>query len=184
MLVLTKAVVTPGVIKFTRLYVDSEGLTHIQDCTVQNMEKKPLPGGKSNQYVRNITSDIQPSSIILTQQIGNNPWHQCPTSQFVVTIDGTWFINSRYLSTQNLSKRALFIHSPNTATSGDYVEMSHGHVLYQDDYKGLVLPNGVRPVHFSGVVGDEPCNQMVISTASKKVSIDDKSCDWTQNFGV
>ena len=61
--------------------------------------------------------------------------------------------------------------------------MSHGHVLYQDDYAGLILPNGVRPVHFSGVVGDEPCNQMVISTASKKVSIDDKSCDWAHNFG-
>ena len=66
-----------------------------------------------------------------------------------------------------------------TATSGDYIEMSQGHVLYQDDYKGLIMPNGVRPVHYSGVVGAEPCNQMVISTGLKHASIDDKSCDWT-----
>lgn len=78
--------------------------------------------------------------------------------------------------------RNLYTHSFHAATAGDYVEMSHGHVLYQDDYQGLVLPNGVRPVHYSGVVGNESCNQMVISTATKQVSIDDTSCDWIQNF--
>jgi len=154
-------VVEPGVIKFTRLYVTKEGLTALQHCTVQRLVKKPLPGGETAQYVRNITSDIQPSGIVITQQVGDNPWHQCPTSQFVVTIDGTWFVNT---------------------TNGDYVEMSRGHVLYQDDYKGLIMPNGVQPVHYSGVVGSEPCNQMVISTASHLVSVDDTSCDWTRNF--
>ena len=88
--------VQPGVIKFTRLYVANDGLTHLQDCSVQNLIKKNLPGGKTAQYVRNITSDIAPTGIIMTQQIGDNPWHQCPTSQFVVTLDGTWYINSTF----------------------------------------------------------------------------------------
>ena len=75
------------------------------------MEKKPLPGGKSAQYVRNITGQIEPSGIIFTQQVGSNPWHQCPTSQFVVTLAGAWYINSKWNLFLVISFRhEIFIH--------------------------------------------------------------------------
>ena len=146
--------VAEGVVKFTRLYTDSLGDTRLLDCTVQAMERKKLPGGESPQYVRDLGNIT--SGLMLTQMQGDNPWHQCPTSQFVVVLEGSWFINT---------------------TAGDYIEMGPGHVLYQDDYKGLVV-NGVSPVHFSGSLHDAPCNQMIVSTASREAVPNDFSCDW------
>ncbi|GMI11326.1 hypothetical protein TrLO_g7761 [Triparma laevis f. longispina] len=158
-LTLVTGVVEEGIVKFTRLYTDSNGDTHLKDCTVQAMEKKLLPGGESPQYVRDL-GDIA-TGVTLTQMSGDNPWHQCPTSQFVIVLDGAWFVN---------------------ATSGDYIEMGPGHVLYQDDYKGLEVNGGFLPMHYSGSVGEEPCNQMIISAAGRDAVVDDISCNWVSQF--
>ena len=152
----------PGVIRFTRLWISHDGLTHLQDCTVQQMTKKPLPGGKTAQYVRSLEGIVDPSQLIFTQMAAGskNPWHQCPTSQFVIPLSGSWFVNS---------------------SSGDYAEFGPGDVLFQDDYVGLSI-NGTSPVHFSGAVGAGPCNQLVISATSRKATVDDRSCDWARQF--
>eukprot|EP00971_Amphidinium_carterae_P063660 1259718-Amphidinium_carterae.1 len=64
---------------------------------------------------------------------GDNPWHPCPSPQFVVTLAGAWYINT---------------------TDGDYIEFNAGDLLYQDDSKGLIV-SGVEPVHYSGIVGNK-----------------------------
>mmetsp|Transcript_8409 Transcript_8409/g.16868 ORF Transcript_8409/g.16868 Transcript_8409/m.16868 type:complete len:175 (-) Transcript_8409:66-590(-) len=151
-----------GVVRFTRLYSSSDGETHLQDCTIQDMEKKMLPGGKFPQFVRDL-GDLS-SGLVFTQMMGENPWHQCPTSQFVVVLEGSWSVNVTS-SVEGESK---------------YVEMGPGHVLYQDDYKGVTI-NGVEPVHYSQSVGEAPCNQIIISTAREYV-LDDLSCDWVDAF--
>merc|ERR1712054_117545 len=83
-----------------------------QDCTIQNMTKLPLPGGETAQYVRDLNGTVQPTQLIFTQMApdSTNPWHQCPTTQFVVALAGSWYVNT---------------------TDGDSVVMGPGHVLYQ-----------------------------------------------------
>ena len=119
------------------------------------MTVKPLPGGNTAQYVRDLAGTVPPSDLVFTQQTGNNPWHQCPTSQFVITLAGQWFVNT---------------------TDGDSVIMGPGDVLYQDDFKGRVV-GGTQPNHFSGSVNG-PCNQLVISTSSMAPTVGDPGCDW------
>ena len=74
------------VIRFTRLWVSSDGHTHLQDCTMAQVSKKPLPGGKAAQYVRDLSGVVDPTKLTFTQMAAGseNPWHQCPTAQFVV----------------------------------------------------------------------------------------------------
>ena len=148
-----------GIIKFTRLYTNLTGFTKLQDCTIQSMERKILPGGENPQYVRDLGGNFS-TGLIITQMSGDNPWHQCPTSQFVVVLEGSWFVNT---------------------TDSGYVEMGPGSVLYQDDYKGLEV-NGVKPMHYSGSLNDKPCNQIIISAANREALIDDMSCDWVDQF--
>ena len=147
-----------GIVKFTRLYTSSTGETKLQDCTVQAMEKKLLPGGETPQFVRDLGNFS--TGVILTQMSGDNPWHQCPTSQFVVVLEGSWFVNT---------------------TDNGYIEMGPGSILYQDDYKGLEV-NGVKPMHYSGSLNDKPCNQIIISAANQETMIGDTSCDWVDQF--
>merc|ERR1712139_229696 len=98
-----------------------------------------------------------------TQQTGANPWHACPTPQFVTTLAGSWFINS---------------------TDGGYVEFGPGDVLYQDDCKCLSVA-GKTPVHYSGALGG-PCNQLVMSVDTAPIVYngdeEDDMCDWVKAF--
>jgi len=118
----------PGVLQFTRLWISSDGHTHLQDCNVRNMTKQPLPGGKVSQFVRDLDGVVDPSKLVFTQfpEGAVNPWHQCPMSQFVIPMSGTWRVNT---------------------TDGDFRDMGPGHILYQDDYVGFKV-SGVAPVHF------------------------------------
>ena len=125
---------------------------------MQGMTRKPLPGGKSAQYVKDLGDTLPPTDIIFTQQTSENPWHQCPTTQFVVTLAGAWYVNT---------------------TDGGYVEMRKGDVLFQDDYKGLVV-GGTTPNHYSGSIGGA-CNQMVVSLAKTAAAIQPKDkCEWVK----
>eukprot|EP00931_Biecheleriopsis_adriatica_P114961 TRINITY_DN90825_c0_g1_i1.p1 TRINITY_DN90825_c0_g1~~TRINITY_DN90825_c0_g1_i1.p1 ORF type:complete len:176 (-),score=17.75 TRINITY_DN90825_c0_g1_i1:348-875(-) len=147
----------PGVLRFTRLWVSSDGHTHLQDCTMKQTEKKLLRGGKSAQYVRDLSGVLDPTNLTFTQMAADteNPWHQCPTAQFVVTLSGSWRVNT---------------------TDGSSIEMGAGHVLFQDNYQGLQV-NGTQPQHFSAAVGGA-CNQLIVSAATRKVVLDDQSCDF------
>ena len=97
-----------GMIRFTRLWVDNDGHTHLADCTVQGLKKSGSFG--TPQYVRDMLKVLPPQDLIFTQQTGDNPWHQCPSPQLVVTLAGSWYIRT---------------------TDGGYVEMHAGDVLYQ-----------------------------------------------------
>mmetsp|Transcript_46751 Transcript_46751/g.109051 ORF Transcript_46751/g.109051 Transcript_46751/m.109051 type:complete len:197 (+) Transcript_46751:32-622(+) len=141
-----------GVINFTRLWVDEAGRTRLKRCQLPGLEKKGSFG--TTQYVRDLVGSVAPADLVFTQQLGDNPWHPCPSPQFVVTLAGAWYINT---------------------TDGDYIEFNAGDLLYQDDSKGLIV-SGVEPVHYSGTIGG-PCNQLVISVSRSPAPGSD-SCDW------
>ena len=126
------------------------------------MEQKKLPGGGTPQYIKDL-GDMS-SGLIFTQMFGQNPWHQCPTSQFVIVLEGRWSVNV----------------TSSVLGEFTYVEMGPGHVLYQDDYNGFEI-NDVEPMHFSQSLDGLPCNQLIVSVDRKYV-LDDTSCDWVDQF--
>jgi hypothetical protein len=48
------------------------------------------------QYVRafSASDDFALTGLVVTQQVGENPWHYCPSPQFVVTLEGSWYIRT------------------------------------------------------------------------------------------
>lgn len=86
--------------------------------------------------MKDLNGLITPSNIILTQMVGENPWHKSPLTQFVTVLDGAWYVNT---------------------TDGDSIVMERGHVLFQEDSEA----NPVGAEHYSGSAFEHPCNQMV-----------------------
>merc|ERR1711907_370570 len=50
-----------GQIKFYRLWISGDGHTHLENCTVQNLTKHLLPGGKTPQYNRDLGASVPPT---------------------------------------------------------------------------------------------------------------------------
>ena len=93
------------------------------------------------------SDDFQLTGLVVTQQVGENPWHFCPSPQFVVTLEGSWYIRT---------------------SDGKTTTFRPGDVLYQDnssDHPSAKLgasgqaPSGAQ--HWSGANGG-PCNQLVL----------------------
>jgi len=40
------------------------------------------------------SDDFALTGLVVTQQVGENPWHFCPSPQFVVTLEGSWYIRT------------------------------------------------------------------------------------------
>ena len=40
------------------------------------------------------SDDFALTGLVVTQQVGENPWHFCPSPQFVVTLKGSWYIRT------------------------------------------------------------------------------------------
>lgn len=80
-------------------------------------------------------------------------WHSSPSVQFVVTLQGAWFVNT---------------------TDGGYVEMREGDVLFQDDFLG----NAHGGKHYSGTLNNQPCNQLVVAVELERELPSDDLCDF------
>uniref|UniRef100_A0A0G4FY88 Cupin 2 conserved barrel domain-containing protein n=1 Tax=Chromera velia CCMP2878 TaxID=1169474 RepID=A0A0G4FY88_9ALVE len=130
---------------FTHLWISEDGKSHLKDCTVEGLEKK---GAK---YQRDVSSLLEVKNFILTQMIGETPWHPSPKVQMVIPLEGRWYVNT---------------------TDGDHREMGPGHLFFQQDNAG----NIVDAKHWSGTVGG-PCN-MVVLQFDVPSKVGDDSCDW------
>merc|ERR1719204_1899047 len=85
---------TKGVIGYYQLWVDEEGITHIDEQQFRNLTEKGF-SSTALQFVRSFTDrDFSLSGLVVTQQTGENPWHHCPSPQFVVTLEGSWYIRT------------------------------------------------------------------------------------------
>ncbi|MCO5594299.1 hypothetical protein L7F22_048328 [Adiantum nelumboides] len=128
----------PENFKYTQLWSDAEGETHIAECKMQGFREEAYSA--LLQFVRddfggNATKMVFTElSVNLTQ-----PLHNTPSTQFVITLSGSWYIKT---------------------TDGSYREFLPGEVLFQDNTKDS--PAAKSPQHYSGAVGDVPCQQFVI----------------------
>ena len=134
-----------GEILYHHLYVGADGTTRMaRDVAFGGLEKRGSFGAP--QYVRLLGNQttLPVTSTIVTQMVGDNPWHYCPAPQFVVTLAGEWYI---------------------TTGDGQTTTFRPGDILYQDNVPSHPLAKaGTRAAqHYSGVVeGSGACNQLVI----------------------
>mmetsp|Transcript_19205 Transcript_19205/g.49966 ORF Transcript_19205/g.49966 Transcript_19205/m.49966 type:complete len:189 (+) Transcript_19205:205-771(+) len=149
---LSTAPAAKGAIRYRQLWVSADGITHIDEHECGKLETKDFTstgGDAALQYVRafSASDDFALTGLVVTQQVGENPWHYCPSPQFVVTLEGSWYIRT---------------------SDGKTTTFKPGDVLYQDNSSDHPLaklgasgqaPSGAQ--HWSGVNGG-PCNQLVL----------------------
>ncbi|BDA48122.1 hypothetical protein COCOBI_11-3800 [Coccomyxa sp. Obi] len=126
---------------YVHLWVSADGETHITEAKMSGFELKKY--AQDPQYVKEGPS---PSKTVFTQLNAGlkQDFHPCPQVQFVVTLSGKWYVK---------------------ASDGSVKIMGPGDVLFQDDVKDS--PAKKTPGHWSGVVGDWPCQQMIIQVTRK-----------------
>ena len=88
-----------GAIRYRQLWVSADGVTHIDEHQCGKLETKDFTstgGDAALQYVRAFSDsdDFSLTGLVVTQQVGENPWHFCPSPQFVVTLEGSWYIRT------------------------------------------------------------------------------------------
>jgi len=132
-----------GTIDYVHLWVSEDGETHLADCKMKAHAVK-TPSGESERYVGSLTdtvSGLGATNVSFTQQSGPEAWHHSPQAQFVVTLAGTWFVNT---------------------TDGDQRYLHPGSWLFQDNSERhpAAMLGTRRAMHYSEAVG--PCNQMVV----------------------
>ena len=77
-----------GAIRYRQLWVGADGVTHIDEQQCGKLETKDFTstgGDAALQYVRAFSNsdDFALTGLVVTQQVGENPWHFCPSPQFV-----------------------------------------------------------------------------------------------------
>ena len=77
-----------GAIRYRQLWVGADGVTHIDEHECGKLETKDFTstgGDAALQYVRAFSDsdDFALTGLVVTQQVGENPWHFCPSPQFV-----------------------------------------------------------------------------------------------------
>ena len=106
-----------GAIRYRQLWVSADGITHIDEAECGKLETKDFTstgGDAALQYVRAFSNsdDFALTGLVVTQQVGENPWHFCPSPQFVITLEGSWYIRT---------------------SDGKTTTFKPGDVLYQDN---------------------------------------------------
>ena len=114
---LSTAPAAKGAIRYRQLWVGADGVTHIDEQQCGKLETKDFTstgGDAALQYVRAFSDsdDFALTGLVVTQQVGENPWHFCPSPQFVVTLEGSWYIRT---------------------SDGKTTTFKPGDVLYQDN---------------------------------------------------
>ena len=85
---LSAAPAAKGAIRYRQLWVSADGVTHIDAHECGKLETKDFTstgGDAALQYVRAFSNsdDFELTGLVVTQQVGENPWHFCPSPQFV-----------------------------------------------------------------------------------------------------
>ena len=85
---LSTAPAAKGAIRYRQLWVGADGVTHIDEHECGKLETKDFTstgGDAALQYVRafSASDDFALTGLVVTQQVGENPWHYCPSPQFV-----------------------------------------------------------------------------------------------------
>ncbi|KAK9868697.1 hypothetical protein WJX84_001433 [Apatococcus fuscideae] len=130
---------------YTHLWVSKDGETHIKEATMKGFDLKKFAA--EPQFVK---QGFKVKNLVFTEMAPGlkNDFHPCPSVQFVVCVGGSWYIKT---------------------TDGTTKTMKAGDILFQDNIEDS--PADKPPSHFSGVEGDQPCQQVVIQV-DRKAEVD------------
>ncbi|CAM6087454.1 unnamed protein product [Calypogeia fissa] len=128
----------PGNFRYIQLWVSADGESHITECKMSGFRTEIY--SSMPQFVRDEFGG-QPEKVVFTElSVGlEQPLHTAPQVQFVVTLSGSWYIKT---------------------TDGEKYVFKPGEVLFQDNTK--TTPAQKLGQHYSGAVGDVPCQQMIV----------------------
>ena len=113
------------------------------------------------------SDDFALTGLVVTQQVGENPWHFCPSPQFVVTLEGSWYIRTSDGKTTTFRPGDV-LYQDNSAEHPlvrrgvwwDVIDATHRSVATQAKLGASgQAPSGAQ--HWSGAEGG-PCNQLVL----------------------
>ena len=90
------------------------------------------------------SDDFELTGLVVTQQVGENPWHFCPSPQFVVTLEGSWYIRT---------------------SDGETTTFRPGDVLYQDN--SAEHPLARRGVWWDAIDATQPVPRRAGQTRSE-----------------
>lgn len=135
----------PQDFRYYQLYASEDGKTHFKLCHMKGFESKSYAPRTIPQFTKTDFGG-EPTKLVFTElPVGQvQELHPCPEVQFVATLSGSWYIKT---------------------SDGTYHEFHAGDVLFQDDTESSPAAN--IPEHFSGVVGDKPCQQMIVQMSRK-----------------
>ena len=146
---LSTAPAAKGAIRYRQLWVSADGVTHIDEHQCGKLETKDFTstgGDAALQYVRAFSDsdDFSLTGLVVTQQVGENPWHFCPSPQFVVTLEGSWYIRT---------------------SDGETTTFRPGDVLYQDN--SAEHPLARRGVWWDAIDATQPVPRRAGQTRSE-----------------
>ena len=150
-----------GIIDYNQLWVGADGITHMaENLSFGSLEKKGYSG--TPQYVRQFSkSDFTVKSVVVTQMVGENPWHYAPSEQFVVTLAGAWYVRT---------------------SDGTTRVFKAGDVLYQDNTRQhpAAVDGTQKAMHYRGVApGYATCSQLVIQVERVRPPTADNAGAWS-----
>ena len=124
-------------IPYWHLHTDAEGESHLVECAMTELEWKSLTSAAQWQGPKT-TGEISVVFTVLPPGWFGD-WHESPKPQWVVPLSGRWYIE---------------------AMDGTRVEFGPGGIHYGEDQN--TVERGGRKGHLSGVLGSEPCVQMIV----------------------
>lgn len=119
-------------------------------CRLQALtDSSPSPAPLSTQRVRAEGLPGATGAVFTTLPGGfDNPWHPCPSPQWVVCLSGSWWVE---------------------ASDGARRELRAGELLWQDNT--AACPAAKVPRHYSGC-GASGCAQMIVQAEAFQPTVD------------
>jgi hypothetical protein len=129
----------PPVVCYWHLWTDGEGVSHQNECELNEFELRSMQPPAAPQWQGRRTSGAM-TTLVTVQPVGwIGEWHENPKPQWIVPLSGRWFVESM---------------------DGRRVEMGPGQISFGGDQH--CRPQGGRVGHRSGTVGSQPAVLLVI----------------------
>ncbi len=124
-------------IPYWHMYVDADGISRFAECAMTELEFKSLTSAPQWQHEKETGKFSVSFTVLPIGWFGD--WHESPKAQWVIPLSGSWFIETM---------------------DGRRVTFGPGGIHLGEDI-GCTTIEG-KTGHLSGVVGDEPCVQMIV----------------------
>ena len=122
------------------MWTDGRGVSHLTSCELSKFELEAMAPPADPEWINRQDPDNATVLTIVQPPHWKGPWHKETTALWVVTLKGTWFIETM---------------------DGTHVDLKPGDVWLAEDRDSKPDAEG-RVGHLSGNVGEDPVTLMVV----------------------